>query len=418
MGHSVLHLNFADNEGGAARSAYKIHSGLRQLGWTSHMLVRKQITDDPNVDEIQKHQPWLRVGDALSRKLLDRQLGLENWYYPSSSALVRHPWFQAADVMQFYNLHPYFFSHRVLPHLSQQKPVVWRLPDMWAFTGHCTYSYECDRWQTGCGQCPHLDSYPALRRDTTALLWREKQRIYHQSRLTIVVTNRWMESLLQKSPLLSHLPVCRIPNGVNTQVFYPIPQSIARQALQISTAAHVVLFVGAVTTDTRKGCEYVQPLMERLAAAGVPDLVLLVVGKGAETWKNGAGYRVVPLEQTGSDRFLSIAYAAANVFVHPALVENFPNTILESMACGTPWIAFDIGGIGDLLQHSPTGYLAAYQDVEDLVQGTLKLLTEPDLRERMSRNCRSLIEMEYTQELQAQRFAQLYEKVIDCWTGL
>jgi glycosyltransferase involved in cell wall biosynthesis len=418
MGNSVLHLNFADNEGGAARSAYKIHSGLRQLGWNSHMLVRKQITDDPNVDEIQQHQPWLRIGDALSRKLLDRQLGLENWYYPSSNALVQHPWFQSADVVQLYNLHPHFFSHRVLPHLSHQKPVVWRLPDMWAFTGHCTYSYECDRWQTGCGQCPHLDSYPALKHDTTACLWREKQRIYHQSRLTIVVTNRWMENLLQKSPLLSHFPVCRIPNGVNTQVFYPISQSIARQALQISTSAHVVLFVGAVTTDTRKGCEYVQPLMERLAAAGVPDLVLLVVGKGAETWKDGAGYRVVPLEQTGSDRFLSIAYAAANVFLHPALVENFPNTILESMACGTPWIAFDIGGIGDLLQGSPTGYLAAYQDVEDLEQGTLKLLTNPDLREQMSQNCRSLVETEYTQELQAQRFAQLYEKVIDSCTGL
>lgn len=418
MGNAVLHLNFADNDGGAARSAYKIHSGLRQLGWTSRMLVRQQVTNDPDVGNIQTHQPWLRVGDALSRKLLDRQLGLENWFYPSSNALVQHPWFQSADVVQFYNLHPHFFSHRVLPHLSRQKPVVWRLPDMWAFTGHCTYSYECDRWQTGCGQCPQLDSYPVLHRDTTALLWREKQRIYQQSQMTIVVTNRWMETSLQKSPLLSHLPVRRIPNGINTQVFYPIEQAIARQALQISPSAHVVLFVGAVTTDPRKGCEYVRPVMERLAAAGVTELVLLVLGKGAETWKDGAGYRVVPLEQTGSDRFLSIAYSAASVFLHPALVENFPNTILESMACGTPWVAFDVGGIGDLLQHTPTGYLAAYRDIEDLVSGTLKLLTNGAYCQQMSHDCRRVIEAEYTLELQAQRFAQLYEDVIADRIGL
>lgn len=411
MGDSVLHLNFSDNDGGAARSAYKIHSGLRHLGWTSRMLVRQQVTNDPDVDNIQKHQPWLRFGDALSRKVLDRQVGLENWYYPSSNALVQHPWFQAADVVQLYNLHPYFFSHRVLPRFSSQKPVVWRLPDMWAFTGHCTYSYECDRWQTGCGQCPHLDSYPPLKHDTTALLWQEKQRIYRQSQITIVVTNRWMENLLQKSPLLSHLPIYRIPNGVNTNVFHPIPKAQARAALDIPLSANLVLFAAADTTEVRKGCEYVPLVMQKLAA-NVPNLMLLVLGRGAESWKDGLGYRTLRLGLTDSDLSLALTYSAADVFLHPALVENFPNTILESMACGTPCVAFDVGGVEDILRSRKTGYLAAYRDLEDLVQGTFQLLMEPEQRIQRSSDCRQLIETEYTLELQAERFAQVYENVI------
>ncbi len=376
------------------------------------MLVRKQITNDRDVDDIQKHQSWLWFGDALSRKLLDRQLCLENWYYPSSSALAQHPWFQSADVVQLYNLHPHFFSHRMLPQLSRQKPVVWRLPDMWAFTGHCTYSYECDRWQTGCGHCPHLDSYPPLKHDTTAFLWREKQRMYHRSQLAIVVTNRWMESLLQKSPLLSHLPIHRIPNGVNTDVFYPIPKVDARAALNLPLDANVVLFAAANTTEVRKGCDYVLPVMQNLAAANVPALVLVVLGQDSETWQDGSGYHTVRLESTDSDRALAMAYSAADVFLHPALVENFPNTILESMACGTPCVAFDVGGVGDILQSHKTGYLAAYRNTDDLVKGTFQLLTDAEQRLHMSDACRQLIETEYNLELQAKRFAQVYETVI------
>lgn len=413
MSYSVLHLSYADNDGGAARSAYKIHQGLQQLGWDSRMLVKNKVTQDPFIANIQEHQRWLQLGDAVSRKVIDRLLSLENWYYPSSTALSHHPWFHSAHVLQLHNLHPHFFSYRVLPHLSKQKPIVWRLPDMWAFTGHCTYSYSCDRWQIGCGNCPQLDSYPPLRYDTTTLLWHEKQRIYQKSNLAIVVTNSWMESLAKKSPLLTHLSIRKIENGINTKIFQPISKAFARGALRIPDEANVILFTAADTTESRKGGQYVPLIMEALVKAGITDLVLIVLGKGAETWKSNSGYSIIALETTISERFLAIAYSAADVLLHPALVENLPNTILEGMACGLPCAAFDIGGIADIIETGKTGYLAKYQDVEDLIKGVLRILIDNQQRAKMSSQCLDLIKSQYTLEGQAKKFAQLYEELIN-----
>lgn len=410
MSYSVLHLNYSDSFGGAARSAYKIHAGLRDLGWNSRMLVREKGTPDPDTQVIYNHSTMLRVGDGISRKIFDRGLSLQFWYYPSSFALKSHPWFQMANVVQLHNLHSCFFSYRALPEISQLKPVVWRLADMWAFTGHCAYSYGCDRWQRGCGQCPHLNVYPRLRHDTTSLLWREKRKVYHQSALNLVVTNRWMESLVKKSPLLSHCNIYRIPNGINTQVFKPVPKAIARESLQIPPTAKVILFLAVDITDPRKGFEYVRPLMDRIALE-MPDLVLLVVGKNADSWQDGRNYRTIVCGLTESDDQLATVYSAADIYLHPALAENFPNTVLESLACGTPCVAFDVGGMGDIVS-AETGYLACYQNGEDLGNGVRQLLLRQKEQAEMGQYCRNLIESEFTLSLQAQRFSNLYSDLM------
>ncbi len=372
------------------------------------MLVREKRTGDPSVGHIRGQNPWLRAGDLLCRQVFDRGLGLENWYYPSSFQITKHPWWPDTQVVQFYNLHPNFFSYRAFPHLSQTKPLVWRLPDMWAFTGHCTYSGPCQRWQTGCGQCPLLTPLP---RDTTGRLWRIKGSVYRRSRLTVVVTNQWMESLVSQSPLLGHLPRRRIPNGVNTHLYRPLDQIACRRALQLDPAAKVVLFAAAFTQDRTKGGAEARRVLGRLAAAGLEDLVLLVLGQGADTWGQEPGYRTVCLEQTASDRFLALAYGAADLLLHPAQVENFPNTILESMACGTPCVAFAVGGVGEVVKSGQTGHLGSPGDMESMVVGVRQLLENEPYRQTISRNSRQVVEAEYTLELQAQRFADLYQEL-------
>ena len=124
---NVLHINYSDNSGGAARSAYKIHSGLRDISWKSRMLVRWKVTQDSDVDDIRSQNPLVKFGDGVGRKVIDRWLNLQYLYYPSSFALMKHPWFQSADILQIYNLHGFtgFFTYRALPKISNQKPVVW-----------------------------------------------------------------------------------------------------------------------------------------------------------------------------------------------------------------------------------------------------------------------------------------------------
>jgi glycosyltransferase involved in cell wall biosynthesis len=407
-GLSVLHISTTDNWGGSGRAAYRVHTGLKRLGIQSRLYVGMKVTDDPDVRLI--------AGRAM--RLLDRacgtateRLSLQYLAYPSSFTLPLRRWFREADVVQLYNTHGGYFSHAVLPLISRSRPVVWRLSDMWPMTGHCTYSYDCARWKTGCGSCPILSDLPALRRDTTALLWRTKRRLYRRSNLTIVAPSSWIAQVAAESPLLGSFPRRVIPNGIDLEVFRPIDKAAARASLTLPGQHRVVLFSAQFVFDRRKGGALVKEVLGRLHESGQPDLTLLVVGSGASAWEADGRFHVKSIETVSNDELMAILYSAADVFLVPTLSENLPNGILESMACGTPAVAFDTGGCADAVRHLETGYLAKHGDVEDLTRGVERLLTDAELRTRLATNARRVAEKEYGLMLQARRLAALYGDV-------
>ena len=170
---NVLHISTTDNSGGSGRSAYRVHSGLKHLGVRSRMLVGLKVTHDKDVLPI-ANNGFNAAADRFFGRALGR-LSLQYLFFPSSFGLLGHQWFKEADIVQLYNTHGNYFSHTVLPWLSRRRPVVWRLSDMWPMTGHCAYSFDCERWRTGCGICPILSDRPELYRDTTATLWKIKK---------------------------------------------------------------------------------------------------------------------------------------------------------------------------------------------------------------------------------------------------
>ena len=228
---NVLHISDSDVGGGAARTAYSIHRRLKVLGHDSHMLVGRPLSGDADVRSIKRNVAW-RAADRMAAAAFDRA-SLQYVFYPSSFAVPRDPWFRSADVVQLYNLHGSYFSFTALPALTRSRPVFWVLQDQWAMTGHTSYSFDCERWRHGCGECPYLSVYPPLDRDTTAALWRLKRAVYRRSRLTLVVPSRWLEHLTRESPLLRELPVHRIPHGIDTTVFAPGSQAEARRKLKL-----------------------------------------------------------------------------------------------------------------------------------------------------------------------------------------
>jgi glycosyltransferase involved in cell wall biosynthesis len=406
----VLHISTTDNLGGSGRSAYRVHTGLRRLGVRSRMLVGTKATEDPEVDLIAGRRT-LRSLDDLSNRITGR-LSWQYLFYPSSFALLGHRWLRASDVVQLYNTHGGYFTHTSLPLISRRRPVVWRLSDMWPMTGHCAYSFDCERWKTGCGSCPILSDPPELYRDTTAELWRIKERVYSRSRLTIVAPSRWIEALAKESPLLGRFQVRFIPNGLDTETFRPVAKEEARRALDIDPARRVVLFSAHSIKDPRKGADLMQRALEHLRRDDdLSDVLLLVVGSGSKEWADGLPFEFKSLEHTESDERLRVVYSAADIFVLPTIAENLPNGILESMACATPSVTFDVGGCPDAVRHMETGYLAAHKDASDLARGIRLLLEDEPLRLRLARRCREVAEAEYALELQARRFKSLYEEL-------
>jgi glycosyltransferase involved in cell wall biosynthesis len=391
---NVLLISAADAGGGSERSAYRLHSQLPAAGWTSNMLVGQRRTDDTRVRPLKRNAAW-RAADRVVSTVTDK-LDLQYVCYPSSFGVARDPWFRDADVVQLFNTHGSYFSHSALPLLSRRKPVVWRLSDMWAFTGHVAYSYECERWRHGCGTCPHLDVYPRLHRDTTAALFRWKDAVYRRSRITVVAPSRWLEQSARESPLLGRFPVHRIPNGVDLDRFRPRPRDEARLALGLDPNRTTVLWSALDLEDRRKGGREALDAMRRL---GRPDVQLVVAGGGAPAGVHSLG--VLDEER------LALAYSAADVFLLPARAENLPNAALESLACGTPVAGFDVGGMSDAVRNGETGLLVPDGDVDALAHAVSSLL-DLDLRER----CRSLAEAEFDADREARDFAQLYEELV------
>ncbi|MFO0716520.1 MAG: glycosyltransferase family 4 protein [Nitrospira sp.] len=407
---NILHLSTEYNLGGSGRAAYRIHSSLLRRGHTSRMLVSGLVYGVPEAGPIWRSLPW-RAGDWFARSLTEA-LSLQYLFLPSSWALLRHPWFRTADVVQLYNTHGGYFSHSVIGVASRRKPFIWRLSDMWPLTGHCCYSYECDRWKTGCGTCPLLSDEPALRKDRTALLWRAKQRIYAGANVTLVAPSRWIAGIAAQSPLVKHWPVEVIPNGLNLTVFRPVRKAAAREVLGLPQDEAVILFSSVETKAYRKGGTFVTEAVHALKGKTRTPFRLLVVGNRASEWERALDVPVTTINAVKDDHLLATLYSAADVFLHPALADNLPNGVLESLACGTPVVAFDVGGVGEAVRPMETGYLARDKDAQDLAAGLQRLLDDDDLRRRLGIRCRAVAEAEYDMELQTQRFEALYQRVL------
>lgn len=400
----VLHLNSSDGSGGAAIAAQRLHQGLLAQGVESRFLVGTAQRESEQVATIPR-RVWLE--NSIAR--VSWRLGLNDLHAVSSFAIPNHEFYQSADILNFHNLHGGYFNYRSLPHLTANKPAVYTLHDMWSFTGHCVYSFDCDRWKTGCGRCPYPNTYPAIQRDTSALEWWLKRRTYSKSNLVVVALSQWLMEQAQQS-ILGGLPIHYIPNGIDTAAYQPLDQAQCRAALGIPVGKNVLMFGAQSLSDPRKGGDLLFQALQSLPASLRAETVLLTIGSESIKSSESFGMTVYHFGYVSSDRLKTVLYSAADLFILPTRADNLPVVLQESMACGTPMVSFKIGGVPDLVRPGVTGYLAEPENAADLSRGISSLLEDHSLRLEMGRSCREIAVKEYAVELQAQRYRQLYQQ--------
>lgn len=404
---NVLHINQSDIAGGAAIAGYRLHQGLLHQGVGSKLLVGQVQTDDPNVSLSPRRY---RLENQLRR--LTSYLSFNHLNYIGSFGIPDHSFFQQADLLNLHNLHVAGFSYLAISKLTQQKPAIFTLHDMWSFTGHCAYSYDCTRWQIGCGHCPYLETYPAIHRDVTAWEWKLKDWVYSHSNLTIVAPSQWLTQQA-KASMLGRFPVHHIPYGLDTNAYLPLDRELCQTILGIPPKKKVLLFSAVNLNEGRKGGDLLLQALQALPSSLKQDCVLLTLGRRTMKLESEIDIPAIHLGFVSSDRLKSIAYSAADLFVLPTRADNLPLVLQESMACGTPMVSFKVGGVPDLVRPGITGYLAEPGNSQDLCDGIVKLLEDERLRASMSHNCREIAVREYPLELQAKRYIALYEKVLE-----
>lgn len=402
---NILHINQSDIEGGAAIAGYRLHQGLLAQGIDSRLLVGTVKTSSDYVAAVPATKR--RIEHQLNR--FTRRLGLNYINLVSTFDIPKHRFYEQADVLNFHNLHYNYFNYLAIPSLTESKPAVFTLHDMWSFTGHCAYSYDCDRWKRGCGQCPYPDIYPAIARDNTHLEWKLKHWVYSRSDLVIVTPTTWLTKQAQQS-MLSRFPIHHIPYGIDTEAYQPLDSEQCKSLLKIPSAKKVLMFAAVNLDDPRKGGDLLLQALQSLPESLKAEIVLLILGERGEALAQTIGVSTINLGYVSSNHLKSIAYSAADLFIFPTRADNLPLVLQESIACGTPMVSFKIGGVPEIVRPGQTGYLAQPEDSQDFCNGIVQLLEDDNLRESMAQNGRAIALTEYPLELQAQRYIDLYRQ--------
>lgn len=285
---------------------------------------------------------------------------------------------------------------------QEEAPTVWTLHDMWSFTGRCGYRFDCAKFRTGCdAACPTAHEYPALAPDRIRTAWAMKKRALSESpALVAACPSRWLAAEARDGFWSGHR-VEVIPYGLPVSVYEPIGRPLAREALGIQCEGPVLLFAADVLGERRKGGEL---LLEALSLLPRRPLTVLTLGHG-EMPVRGDRIRHVPLGYIGHERTKALAYASADALVHPALADNLPLVALEAVACGTPVVAYAVGGLPEIVRPGVTGWLANSVTARGLADAILAGLEDrSDLRD----SCRRVAVTEYSSEIQAGRYRALF----------
>ena len=290
--------------------------------------------------------------------------------------------------------------------------IVWTLHDMNLFTGGCHFAGSCNRFESSCGQCPQLGSRDP--RDLSNRVWNRKRQTLSRVGpvMHAVAPCEWMASHARKSSLLRDWPVSTIRYGLDLNDFAPRPQEAARQAIGIPAGARVVLFVSNYLGTTRKGLHL---LDEAFARLNRPDLFLLAIGHGTLNLKSPVPH--LQLNHTSDDRLLSAVYSAADILAVPSLEDNSPNTVTEAMACGTPSIAFAVGGICELIESGHNGVLVAPGDVTALASAVASVFSQEACLTQLRQQCRQTALDRNPIEKQAKEYIALYESLLSRKAG-
>ncbi|HWQ92399.1 MAG TPA: glycosyltransferase, partial [Clostridia bacterium] len=422
-GMNVVSLSTYDILGGAARSAWRLHCGLRQSGADATMLCRFKASEDPSVLPVstpkqnggsQMHR-WANLGDRLIHSNRSDRSGIFFTLPVPGCDLTCHPAVQAADVIHLHWLYSLLSPEGIQRLVNLGKPVVWTLHDQRPFTGGCHFSFGCEGFTGDCAGCPELRDNRA---ELTPWLLADARRALDPAPIIIVSPSRWLADCARRSTFLRANRVEVIPYGLETNVFRPGDRAAARTALGLDATSLVLLFGADNTSEKRKGFAVLEDALVRCKAdpsfaRALEDgrIKLLSFGKGSETG-NACGLPIQSLGYVSKDEELARIFAASDLLVCPTLDDNLPNVVLEARACGTPVLASRVGGVPELVTPDKNGDLVEPGDARALSAALLRVWREPVRLAQWNAHSRANAGEGFGLEVQAGRYLELYKELL------
>jgi len=418
----ITHLNSSNIHGGSGRAAYRIHKSLKEIGLDSRMFVLRNFESDLDVKAVTDN--WIqkvlkKVRPRYERRILNLYGNREKKPFSIASKginVAKESVIRDADIINLHWINKSFLSLKSLKQIGKlNKPIVWTLHDMWAFTGGCHYSNNCRRYEEICGKCPVLNSKKL--KDLSWKILSRKLKLFKDLNLTIVTPSNWLADCAKRSSLFSNNKIEVIPYSIDTKIFKPIAREKARKILNLPEDKFLVLFGASPGVSIkRKGINY---LLEALLMAehNFPQLMnrleLLVLGISHSEKIENIPFKTHFLGTLYDAITINLCYNAADIFILPSIEDNLPNTVIESLACGTPAVGFNIGGVPDIITHEKNGYLAEDKKAEDIARGIGWILEDKNRLIRLGKNAREKALNNYTYDIIGKKYLKLYESLLE-----
>ncbi len=413
----VAIVSTSDATGGAAIACQRLATALFEQGVDVSLVVKEKKTRLPFT--VSANPNWLSQKMGFARFALEKLFFLlqersKEVIFQFSTArfgqdISKMEGIRQADIIHLHWVNNGFLSLKNLRQLFRLgKPVVWTLHDMWAFTGGCHYSDDCRGYEQHCGNCPFLKE--SSKKDLSNKIFHRKIDLYASAKLHITTSSDWLKREAQKSALFSKTAIDHIPMPIDNQVFMP---GLKRR--QANRSSYNLLFQAMNINDERKGFGYLLESLEILKdryPGFARKVKLLVFGKDKSGSLAKVPFETEYLGFLSGEKAIAEAFHKADLFIIPSLQDNLPNTVLESMACGVPVVGFATGGIPEMVDHRKNGFIAPKRDVEELAEGIHWCFENPKRWKQLAENAREKMLRQYSNELIAKRFIDLYRELL------
>jgi len=406
----ILLVNTLDNYGGAARACYRLHKALLEEGIDSKMLVQLKTGDDwtvlgPRTDMERSMGKVRSIIEKIPLKKYNINVTFSLNISPFSPVVKRINEINP-DIVHLHWVNDGFLKIENIPKIKP--PIIWTMHDMWLFTGGCHYDEYCDRFKKNCGRCPVLNSNKE--NDLSRKTWNRKNKAFSKIKnITITTPSQWLTECSKNSTLLKGVKIFTIPNMIDTNVFKPFDKIKARELFGLPINKKLILFGAMSNTDKRKGLKELKEALYKIK--NINDIELVIFGSSPPEKEIDFGFKSYYLGRLNDDPSLVALYNAVDIVINASHQENLSNVIMESISCGKPVVAFNIGGNPDMIDHQINGYLAKPFDTDDLANGIRWVLNNPDYNE-LCKNAREKVLNNFDKKIVVKRYIELYKEIL------
>lgn len=411
-------VNTHDVIGGAERCSHDLAIQLSSCGHEVYLVVGRKLGDDDFT--VQMQYPGF---DWRLRALMHLKFGLTETTLSAPMRAVRNkPEFTGADIVNLHNMHGAYWNFWTIPRLSKRVPVVLTLHDTWFLTGDCAYTYDCERWLNSCGRCPQARREDPLDRvcigggDLTRLnlkLKRLAMKRTRKDRFALICPSRWIQEQAAKAPHLKDVRSVHIEYGMDLHLYQPMDKSLCREKLGLPTRGRYVFASAANLHDKRKNFTLIEKVMRN---GGWPDgLTLVCAGKmDDEARKRLEG---LPLRMLGylRDRHaMAEAINACDASLVVSRADNLPYSALESVSCGRPVICSAAGGLPEIIDCAPMGWVLSPDPEEgELAEALTDLMKQTDEQLQLRAvQIRKQAEARYDMSIFTSRTLSFFEELV------